>query len=340
MTHNSECGQLPKEYAMRTPGAPIPPLPHQANFPLAGTQLKETYVIPKGSELEAHIYGQVKEGRYRYTHDQLLKALNYPMVEPLLPRCQLLSLPDWTKCLANDPDTQFAFKIHVNDGIDTSASSLFYPTVDDLSSLIIRNGRVAFMVKTDIKEAYRNIPTHPDDYGLLEVQWHETVSVDKFLPFSLHSAPKILSAVANAAQWLLTENGVRQILHYLVDFALIEWNQTTAIEYKCTLCSIFDSLGLPLEPSKLEGATTCLTFLRIEVDTINLQLHLPTDKLDRLLNVVEEVRGRKVISKWELQCLTGLLQHACKVVRPGRASLQRLYALANVGSAPQIITFV
>ena len=36
----------------------------------------------------------------------------------------------------------------------------------------------------------------------------------------------------------------------------------------------------------------------------------------------------------ELQSLTGLLQHASTVVRPGRAFLQRLYALQSVGSAP------
>lgn len=86
----------------------------------------------------------------------------------------------------------------------------------------------------------------------------------------------------------------------------------TALESKRTLCSIFDSLGLPLEPSKLQGPTTCLTFLGIEVDTVNQQLCLPTDKLDRLLNELEEARGRKVILKRELQSLTGLLQHACR----------------------------
>uniref|UniRef100_A0A1X7TP25 Reverse transcriptase domain-containing protein n=1 Tax=Amphimedon queenslandica TaxID=400682 RepID=A0A1X7TP25_AMPQE len=352
------------------------------------------------SELEAHIYGQVREGCYRYT-DDLLALEGY-----------------WTKCLANHPDTQFAsyiqsgiqsgfrigFNRHspllsassnmacsnpevihkylarevslgrmftrppqsdvhisplgiipkknkpgkwrlivdlssphgqsVNDGIDTSASSLRYPTVDDLASLIVRNGRGAFIVKADIKEAYRNIPIHPDDYGLLGVQWNGTVFVDKFLPFGLRSAPKIFSAVADAAQWVLTENGVRQVLHYLDDFALVERNQATALESKITLCSVFGSLGLPLEPSKLEGPTTCLTFLGIEVDTVSLQLRLPTDKLDRLLNELKEVQGRKVISKRELQSLTGLLQHACKVVRPGRAFLQRLYALEKVGSAP------
>lgn len=45
------------------------------------------------------------------------------------------------------------------------------------------------------------------------------------------------------------------------------------------LVSTFASLGVPLEPSKLEGPSTCLTFLGIEVDTQALQLRLPEQKL-------------------------------------------------------------
>ena len=49
-----------------------------------------------------------------------------------------------------------------------------------------------------------------------------------------------------------------------------------------TLVSTFASLGVPLEPSKLEGPARCLTFLGIELNTAALQLKLPNDKLQRL----------------------------------------------------------
>ena len=47
-----------------------------------------------------------------------------------------------------------------------------------------------------------------------------------------------------------------------------------------------------------------------------------------------QVVERKVISKKGLQSVTGLLQFATKVVRPGRPFLRRLYALQEVGSHP------
>ena len=45
-----------------------------------------------------------------------------------------------------------------------------------------------------------------------------------------------------------------------------------------------------------------------------------------------QVVERKVISKKGLQPVTGILQFATKVVRPGKPFLRRLYALQEVGS--------
>ena len=77
----------------------------------------------------------------------------------------------------------------------------------------------------------------------------------------------------------------------------------------------------------------CLTFLGIEFDTVNLQIRLPPEKLSNLQAGLTHAVSRKCITKKSLQSLTGLLQHATKVIRPGRAFLKRLYALQSVGSS-------
>ena len=86
-------------------------------------------------------------------------------------------------------------------------------------------------------------------------------------------------------------------------------------------------LGVPLEPSKLEGPATQLTFLGIEVGTISHQLRLPQDKLRRLGTLLESTMGRKALQLRDFQSLVGLLQHAAQVVRPGRSFVRRLHAL-------------
>ena len=88
----------------------------------------------------------------------------------------------------------------INDGISSERSSLSYASIDHLSTIIISEGQGSFMVKADIKEAYRMIPIHPQDQPLLGVLWKNSVYIDRALLFGLRSAPKIFSAVADAVQ--------------------------------------------------------------------------------------------------------------------------------------------
>ena len=107
----------------------------------------------------------------------------------------------------------------VNDGIDSEVSSLSYASLDHLAALVVSEGRGAFLVKADIKEAYRMVPVHPEDQHLLGVLWEGIVYIDKMLPFGLRSVPKIFSALADAVQWILTNKGIRKGLHYLDDLS-------------------------------------------------------------------------------------------------------------------------
>ena len=164
----------------------------------------------------------------------------------------------------------------VNDGISSEWSSISYPTVDHLSSLVLSHqGRGAFMVKADIKQAYRMVPVHPQDQYLLGIQWGDSTYVDLALPFELHSAPMIFSAVADAIQWILVQKGLK-ILHYLDDFIFVSGSFEEADFQKQLLIDTFNTLGVPLEACNLEGPATCLTFLGIEFDTTTHSSNLST----------------------------------------------------------------
>ena len=93
--------------------------------------------------------------------------------------------------------------------------------------------------------------------------------IDRVLSFGLRSTPKMFSALADAAQWMMVQQGISDVLHYLDDFALVAPDVGSAQHAKGEMCRLFSSLGLPLEPNKLEGPSSCLTFLRIEVDMVN-----------------------------------------------------------------------
>ena len=124
------------------------------------------------------------------------------------------------------------------------------------------------------------VPVHPQDQHLLRVQWK---SADRqSVTFVLRSALKSFSAVADAVQWILGNNGIRKGLHYLDDIILVAKSLNLAERQKDILLSMFRKLNIPIQESKLEGLSPCLSSLGIEVDTASFQLHLPSDKLANL----------------------------------------------------------
>lgn len=165
---------------------------------------------------------------------------------------------------------------------------------------------------------------HPADQPKLGVKWNGSIYIDRALPFGLHSAPKLFSALTDGFMWFLHTSGIRYGLHYLDDFLILGPANTQAChDSLATALSLYERAGFPVAPEKTEGPVTKLVFLGIELDTHRLQLRLPQDKREKLLASIARWIGsgcrRHTGTKRQLLSLIGLLNHAAKVVRPGRA---------------------
>lgn len=138
----------------------------------------------------------------------------------------------------------------------------------------------ALLAKLDIKLAYRLVPVHPHDRHLLGIEWQGAYYVDGALPFGLHFAPKIFTAVADALQWILLNEGVSIVDHYLDDFVTLGPPGSVECGHNLDrIMAICRDLGVPLATEKLEGPSQCLTFLGLKMDTLACKLRLPADKL-------------------------------------------------------------
>ena len=71
------------------------------------------------------------------------------------------------------------------------------------------------LFKVDIRSAYRTVLVHPEDRWLLRMQWGEQLFVDTVLPFSLRSAPKLFTAVADAVEWVAKYRGLELLSGWL-----------------------------------------------------------------------------------------------------------------------------
>ena len=218
----------------------------------------------------------------------------------------------------------------VNDGIDKELCSLSYISIDDIAARVMHKGRGALMAKFDLREAYRQIPIHPDDRWMLGMEWKGQLFVDTTLPFGLRSAPVIFNAVAEALAYMIKQKGVKGLDHYLDDFSIVGDPQSSECgQYLKTALETCEETGFSVKEGKTEGPVTKITLLGIELDSELLQLRLPRDKLDKLRQLVAKWRERKGCTKRELKSLAGYLNHACKVIRPGRRFLRGVFGLLS-----------
>ena len=79
----------------------------------------------------------------------------------------------------------------------------------------------------------------------------------------------------------------------------------------------------------MEGPSTLLTVLGIELDSLLLQARLPQEKFDRIHTLLVSWSLKRHCTRKELESLIGNLQHACKVVPSGRTFLRRMVNLLS-----------
>ena len=162
--------------------------------------------------------------------------------------------------------------------------------------------------------------------------------MDTDLPFGLHSAPKIFSAVADAFAWAMHCRGIQWQLHYLDDFLFAgPANDLCCAQALRKLCRPARSWGCRW-PHKVEGPATQLTFLGIQIDSVANELSLPPAKLDPIRGTVGAWLKQKLATKRELQSLVGLFHHAATAVPPGRTFLRQLIDMSKRGNRPRHFT--
>lgn len=217
----------------------------------------------------------------------------------------------------------------INDGIPKHLCSMSYITTDDAIRKILALGPGTLLAKIDIKSAFRLIPVHPCDRHLLAMEWKGGVYIDTCLPFGLRSAPRLFNVMADLLAWILESQGVSFLLHYLDDFLTTgSPNSRECQQNLHMIIQVCQMLNIPLALEKVEGPSTCLEFLGILLDSCRMEARLPNEKLFRIRHTVRDWLGKKNATKRQILSLVGLLQHAVKVVRPGRIFVRRMYSVA------------
>ena len=219
----------------------------------------------------------------------------------------------------------------VNDCIPRDAFSLHYSSVDDAVRLLLTTGPGALMAKADLKSAFRMIPVRRQDWELLGMRWNGAYYFDTCLPFGLRSSLYLFNEYAEALQWILHHNyGMSSLIHYPDDYFLTGPAQSSACATQLhQLLQGCAHLGIPVAMDKVDGPATSLTFLGLELDSVQQQIRLPPTKLDEILTELHDWSHRTKATKRSLLSLIGKLSFAARAVPAGRLFLRRLITLST-----------
>ena len=187
------------------------------------------------------------------------------------------------------------------------------------------------MGKIDIKHVFRICPVRQVDIELLGTFWQGIYFVELRLPFGLCSSVFIFNTFVDALAWILRNNYVIDMLtHYLDDFWIAgPANSTQCASNLYRIQDVFHKLGVPIAPDKLEGPTTCITCLGIEMDSVAQVICLPPPKFQELLLLLGDWTTKRKHTKRELLSLISKLAFAAKVVRSGHLFLCCLIDLST-----------
>ena len=132
------------------------------------------------------------------------------------------------------------------------------------------------------------LPVHLADRHLLGVKWKSSIYIDHCIPFGLRSALKLLNVLADLLAWIAQNAGVTYLIHYLDNYLTMGPPASATCQQNLdTFTSLCAGLGVPLAPDKLEGPSTLLSFLGIILDTEQMEIRLPSDKLTRMLALLQ-----------------------------------------------------
>ena len=213
----------------------------------------------------------------------------------------------------------------VNDGISRTDFSMQYIRFDDIVRMITKHGRGALIAKVDLQHAFRQCPVRRQDWPLLCYCWNSQYYFDLPLPFGLRSSPALFNRLAEAIECICRHRGALDVVHYLDDFVTCgpSWS-TSCADNKQLILTVCQELGVKVSPEKVEGPSSCLIVLGIEIDTVCWQMRLPEDKCREYLVELDEWSNRVRCTRRQLDSILGCLFFASHMVRQGRTFLRRL----------------
>ena len=194
---------------------------------------------------------------------------------------------------------------------------LNYPSMDSITSSLVKLCPAALIYKVDISCAFRQIKIDPTDIDLLGFKFQDQYFIDRSVSFGYRNGSQIFQRCTDAVRFTMQQHGFPHLFNYIDDliYTGLPANIHNSFQF---LLNLIQELGLEISQKKLVPPSTSVVCLGIHIDTINRTLSIPDQKLAEIVDICKSWVSKTYCSKRQLQSLLGSLLYISKCMKPAR----------------------
>ena len=175
------------------------------------------------------------------------------------------------------------------------------------------------MASIDLKEAYLQVPVHPDSRHFLRFVFRDRVFQFKALCFGLSTALQVFTRVMAPVSTILHSMGIR-MRRYLDDWLIQSSSQASLLRDLQTVLQLCHELGIVVNPEK----SNLVPSLGVVIDAKTFRASPSQERISKLLSTAEEFRSSASHPASLWLSLLGVLSSLAHLVPGGRLRMRSL----------------
>ena len=195
----------------------------------------------------------------------------------------------------------------------------------------MRAGIGCKLSKWDMSLAFRHLRIKLEHWCLLIMKAESPVDgktyyfIDKCFPFGASISCSHFQRFSNGVVHIVVFKTECDVINYLDDFLFVALLRAWCDNQVQVFLDICRDIQFPVALQKTFWSTTKLVFLRLLIDSENQIVAIPLEKIQKALQLIEEMLQKKKVTLKQLQKMCGFLNFLGRVVVLGSVFTQRLY---------------
>jgi Reverse transcriptase (RNA-dependent DNA polymerase) len=198
-----------------------------------------------------------------------------------------------------------------------------YVKYEDLQEAIRQSTPGCWYGKHDLSDCYLSFPVETASRRFLSFCLSGRYYRFTRLPFGLSTAPRVCTELLDVVSGVMRERGIKHV-RYLDDFLYIGSTPSEVAANMLSAEQILFDFGLRVNGKKTVDATQRIVFLGIELDSLSCSIACSRERIDELINLIDQTLGQSKITMSQLRTLVGKFSFAAQVLQGARAFMRRL----------------